>query len=40
MGYTHVSHEVASNLNISPRMSNGVLKCDIVVLQNYVLMIL
>ena len=28
------------NLNISPKMSYGVLKCDIVKLQNYMLMIL
>ena len=27
-------------LNISPKMSSGVLECDIVVLQNYMLMIL
>ena len=28
------------NLNISPKMSSGVLQCDIVMLQNYMLMIL
>ena len=28
------------NLNISPKMSEGVLECDIVMLQNYMLMIL
>ena len=28
------------NLNISPNMSYGVLECDIVMLQNYVLIIL
>ena len=28
------------NLNISPKMSCGVLKCGIVMLQNYMLMIL
>ena len=28
------------NLNISPKMSNGVLDCNIVMLQNYMLMIL
>ena len=28
------------NLNIIPKMSYGVLECDIVVLQNYILMIL
>ena len=28
------------NLNIPPKMSYGVLECDIVMLQNYMLMIL
>ena len=28
------------NLSISPKMLHGVLECDIVVLQNYMLMIL
>ena len=28
------------NLNISPKMSCGVLECDIVILQNYMLMTL
>ena len=28
------------NLNISPKMSYGVLKCDIVMLQNYKFMVL
>ena len=28
------------NLNISPKMPYGVLECDIVMLQNYMLMIL
>ena len=28
------------NLNISPKVSCGVLECDIVMLQNYILMIL
>ena len=28
------------NLNMSPKMSYGVLECDIVMLQNYMLMIL
>ena len=28
------------NLNISPKMSNSVLECDIVMLENYKLMIL
>ena len=27
------------NLNISPKISDGVLECDIVMLQNYMLMI-
>ena len=27
------------NLNISPKMSHGVLECDIVMLQNYMLRI-
>ena len=39
-GYGNVSHEMDSNLNISPQMSNGVLESDIVMLQNYMLMIL
>ena len=28
------------NQNISPQMSHGVLECDIIMLQNYMLMIL
>ena len=36
----NVSHEVDGNLNSSPKMSRGVLECDIVVLQNHMLMIL
>ena len=28
------------NLNISPEMSCGVLECDIVMIQNYMLMVL
>ena len=28
------------NLNISPKMSYGVLECDVVMVQNYMLMIL
>ena len=28
------------NLNSSPKMSHGVLECDVVMLQNYMLMIL
>ena len=39
-GYVNVSHEVDSNLNTSPKMSHGVLECDIVMLENYMLMIL
>ena len=35
-----VSHEMDSSLNISPKMSHGVLQCDSVTLQNYMLMIL
>ena len=34
-GYVNVSHERDSNLNISPKMSYGVLECDIVMLQDY-----
>ena len=34
----NVSHEMGSNLNISPKNVNGVLECDIVKLQNYMLM--
>ena len=30
----NVSHEMDSNLNISPKMSYGVLECDIVILQD------
>ena len=30
----------SSDLNISPKMSYGVLECDTVTLQNYMLMIL
>ena len=40
VGYVSVSHEMGSNLNIVPKMTYGVLECDIVILQNYVLMIL
>ena len=39
-GYVNVSHEMDSNLNISPKMSYGVLECDMVMWQNYMLMIL
>ena len=31
----NVSHERDSNLNSSPKMSCGVLECDVVMLQNY-----
>ena len=31
---------IVYNLNISPKMSHGVLGCDTVMLQNYMLMIL
>ena len=37
--YMNVSHEMDSNWNISPKMS-CVLECDIVMLQNDMLMIL
>ena len=36
-GYVNVSHEMDGNLNISPKMSHGVLECDIVMLQNCML---
>ena len=39
-GYVNVSHKMGSNLVISPKMSDDVLECDIVMLQNYMLMIL
>ena len=35
VGYVNVSHERYSNLNSSPKMSCGVLECDVVMLQNY-----
>ena len=35
-----LAREMDSHLNMSPNMSHGVLECDIVMLQNYVLMIL
>ena len=35
-----ISHEMDGNLNISPKMSYGVLECDIVMLHSYMLMIL
>ena len=38
-GHLSVSHEVDSNLNMSPKMSYGELVCGIM-LQNYMLMIL
>ena len=34
-GYGNVSHEIDSSLNISPKMSHGVLECDIVMLHAY-----
>ena len=34
------SHEKDRNLNISYKMSRGVLECDVVMLQNYMLMVL
>ena len=39
-GHVNVLHERDSNLNISPKMSYDVFECDIVTLQNYMLMIL
>ena len=36
----NVSQEMDSNLNISPNVSYSVLECDIVMLQNYMVMIL
>ena len=33
----NVSHEMDKNLNTSPKMSYGVLECDIVMLQNCML---
>ena len=35
----NASHEMGSNFNISPKMSYGVLDCDIVTLQNDMLII-
>ena len=34
----NVSHEMDRNLNISPKMSYGVLECDIVMLHDYIIM--
>ena len=39
VGDLNVSHKMNSNLNISSKMSYGVLACGIVMLQNYMLMI-
>ena len=39
VGHGNVSHEMDRNLNVSPEMSYGVLECDIVMLQNYMLTI-
>ena len=39
-GHVNVSHEVDSHLHISPKMSHGVLQCDIVMLQNDMLLVL
>ena len=33
-GDVNASHKMDSNLNMSPKMSHGVLECDIVMLQN------
>ena len=40
VGYENVSHEMDSNLNISPKMSCGVLEWDTVMLHNGMLVIL
>ena len=37
VGYVNVLHEMDSNLNTSPKMSHAVLACDIVMLQNHML---
>ena len=39
-GHVKVPYEMDSNLNMSLKMSYGVLECDNVMLQNYMLMIL
>ena len=39
-GDVNASHKMDSNLNMSPKMSYRMLECDIVTLQNYMLMIL
>ena len=39
-GYVNVSHEMDNNLNMSLKMSHGVLECDTVTLQNHTLMTL
>ena len=39
-GYVNVSHEMDGNLNISPKISYGVLECDIAMLQNHMPLIL
>ena len=40
VGYVNVSHEMDCNLNVSLKMSYGVLECDVVMLQNHMLMVL
>ena len=40
VGCMNVSHEMDSNLNISPKVSYDVLECAIVILQNHTLVIL
>ena len=40
VGNVKVSHEMGSNLNMSPKMPYGELECGIVMLQNDMLMIL
>ena len=39
-GYVSVLHEMDSSWNISPKMSEDVLECGVVLLQNYMLVIL
>ena len=36
VGYMNVSPEMDSNLNMSPKLSHGVLECGSAMLQNYV----
>ena len=38
--YVNVTRKMDSSVNISPKMSHGVLECDVVTSQNYTLMVL